>query len=355
MEMTARQLADHIGARLRGDGSTPLTGCATLDQAGPGDVSFLANRKYASQLATTQAGAVVLSPDDADRYQGPAALIADDPYFAFREAMVALAGFREQPPPGIDERAVIDAAATLGEDCHVGAFAVVAAGAVVGDRCVIYPGCYVGPDAKIGDDCILYPSVTVYDRCELGSRVTLHAGCVIGQDGFGYATHANAGGAPAHHKIPQTGNAVVEDDVEMGANCSVDRASMGSTVIGRGTKFSNSVTIGHGTRVGKYNLFVAQVGLAGSVVTGDYVVMGGQVGVAGHLRIGDGVQIAAQSGVMHDLEANTQYGGSPARPFTETKRQLLAMGRLPDLLGSVRKLEKRVAELEARIPPDELH
>lgn len=340
--MTIDELARRIGATVRGDGSASVSRCAGLEEAGPGDVSFLANRKYAKLLATSKAGAVVVSPADAEQAPEKTLLVADDPYFAFRQAVVALHGFRTHAPPGIHPQAFIDDTAIVGELCTIRPFVYIAPRARIGKRCVIYPHCYIGKDAVIGDDCILYPSVTVYDHCVLGNRVILQAGCVIGQDGFGYATHKGE-----HHKIPQIGNVVIEDDVEMGANCAIDRATVGSTRIGKGTKFSDLVAIGHGTAVGKHNLLVAQVGLAGSVQTGDYVVMGGQVGVAGHLKIGDMVQIAAKAGVMNDLAAKGQYGGEPALPIHDAKRNVLATMRLPEMIVEFRKLQKRVAELEA--------
>jgi UDP-3-O-[3-hydroxymyristoyl] glucosamine N-acyltransferase len=347
--MMLDELAAKISATVRGDGARAVAACAAIDKAGPDDVAFVANRKYLAHLKTTRAAAVILGPKDVD--DAPAALsllIADDPYFAFRNAMIELHGWRQHPAPGISPHAYVDPTAVIEELCTIRPSAYIAPQARLGRRCVIYPGCYVGKHAVLGDDCVLYPNVVVYDKCVLGDRVTLHSSTVIGQDGFGYATHALPGQAPAHHKIPQAGNVVIEDDVEMGANCSIDRATIGSTVIRKGTKFSDGVTIGHGCDVGEHNLLVAQVGLAGSVTTGKYVVMGGQVGVAGHLTIGDQVQIAAKAGVMHDLNANKQYGGAPATEFTDTKRQLLALTRLPDLLATIRRLEKRIAELEAR-------
>ena len=193
---------------------------------------------------------------------------------------------------------------------------------------------------------MLYPHVTVYDDCIIANRVTLHAGCSIGQDGFGYSTHAVPGQEPVHHKIPQAGNVVIEDDVEMGANCSVDRATLGSTVIGAGTKFSNGVTIGHGCHVGPHNLFVAQVGLAGSVETGKHVVLGGQVGIAGHLKVGDRAQVAATSGVMKDVPPDSVYGGTPAIPLRETKRVVLYAQRLPDLAARIKTLEREIERLK---------
>lgn len=345
--MKLSELAQRIGAKIAspvpGAGETTIVGCGRLEDAAPDQVAFLTNPKYAEHLEESRAAAVIVSSNV--QCESKTLLIAEDPYFAFRNATVELHGFRRHPKPDhgpISPLAVVDPTATVGPETVVHPYAVIGPGAKVGARCVIYPHVYIGPDAVIGDECQLYPSVTVYDRCVLGHRVTLHAGCVIGQDGFGYATHKGA-----HHKIPQAGNAVIEDDVEMGANCSVDRATLGSTVVGRGTKFSNSVVIGHGTRVGRHNLYVALVGLAGSVETGDYVVMGGQVGIAGHLKIGNQVQIAATSGVMTNIPDKAQFGGTPAQPLTEMKRILLAGQRLPDMIGRVKQLERQVQELQA--------
>ncbi len=352
MSMTLSELAERIDATVRGDGSLQVTGCAPLGDAGPGDVSFVANRKYVKHMATTGAGAVVVSPADAESEHaaGRTLLVADDPYYAFRQAVVALHGFREQPQPGISPMAVIDPEAEVADDCCIQPFSYVAAGARVGARCIIYPNCFIGPNARIGDDCVLYPGVVVYDDCVLGDRVILQAGCVIGQDGFGYATHQCDGEEPRHHKIPQIGNVVIEDDVELGANCAIDRATVGSTVIARGTKFSDLVAIGHGSKVGPHNLLVAQVGLAGSVETGRYVVMGGQVGVAGHLRIGDGVQIAATSGVATDIpDGAGQFGGTPAIPMSQMRRVAMNLPRTPEQAKTLKKLLKRVEALEAEL------
>lgn len=308
-----------------------VSSCATLDEAQAGQVTFIASPKYASRIETTKAGAIIVSPQTRRPSGASISLIrAKDPYFAFRNAVVALHGFREHGFAGVHPQAFVHPTATIGEGT------------------VVYPFAYVGPGAKVGRDCILYPSVTVYDRCVLGDRVILHSGTSIGHDGFGHATHALPGQAPAHHKIPQSGIAIVEDDVEMGANCSVDRATVGATVIGRGTKFSNNVVIGHGTKVGPHNLFVAQVGLAGSVTTGAYVVMGGQVGVAGHLKIADQVQIGAQSGVMEDLEEKGTYIGSPTMPGLQAKRVMSHLMALDEMAKRVKELEKKVAELESK-------
>lgn len=343
--MKLRELAEKIGADLHPahpeDGERVVTGCGRLEDAKLTEVTFLTNQKYAPQLEATRAAAVIVGAKV--ECDGKTLLRAADPYFAFRNAVVTLYGFREHPVPAdgpVSRLAVIDPSATIGAGTVVHPFAVIAAGVRVGRNCVIYPHAFIGPDAVIGDDCLLYPGVTIYDRCVLGNRVTLHAGTVIGQDGFGYATHKGE-----HHKIPQVGNAVVEDDVEMGANCSVDRATIGSTVIGKGTKFSNSVVIGHGSKVGRHNLYVGHVGLAGSVETGDYVVMGGRVGIAGHLKIGHQVQIAATSGVMSDIPDKGTWGGTPAMPLNEAKRIHLSTTRLPDLIARVKHLEREVEKL----------
>jgi UDP-3-O-[3-hydroxymyristoyl] glucosamine N-acyltransferase len=346
--MTLRQLAETIGAKLQGgdgsDGDRVVSRCAPIDEAGPDDVSFLVNPKYADGLKTSRAAAVIVGAEV--ETNGRAVLVAPDAYYAFRNAVVALHGFRRHPAVNagpISPLAVVHPSAKIGAGTVVHPFAVVSEGAVVGSNCVLYPHTFIGPGVRIGDDCLLYPSVTVYDDCVIGNRVTLQAGCSIGQDGFGYATHKGA-----HHKIPQVGNVVIEDDVEMGAHCAIDRATVGSTVIGKGTKFSDLIAIGHGCHVGKHNLLVAQVGLAGSVDTGDYVVMGGQVGVAGHLKIGNMVRIAATAGVMHNLPDKGDYGGTPAQPLADAKRAVLYTQRLPDLFTRLKKLERELERMRAR-------
>lgn len=341
MAMKLDELAGRIGARLEPDsaGGQTITGCAGLDEAGPEHVTFLANPRYRDRLARTWAAAVIVGPDlELEPNAAPAVrLVADDPYFAFREAMVALHGWREQPAPGIHPDAFVDPSAIVDELCTIRPGAYVAPGARIGRRCVIYPNVYVGKHAVVGDDCVLHPGVTIYERCRLGARVVLHAGVVIGGDGFGYATHNGV-----HHKLPAAGRVVVGDDVEMGAGCSVDRATTGVTAIGEGSKLSTHVAVGHGCRIGKHNLLVGQVGLAGSVSTGDHVVIGGQTGVAGHLHIGDRARVAAQSGVMTDLPPDGDYGGAPAQPLHDAKRNVLHGQRVPELARRLKRVEKQL-------------
>ncbi|MCP4758808.1 MAG: UDP-3-O-(3-hydroxymyristoyl)glucosamine N-acyltransferase [Planctomycetes bacterium] len=340
MGMTLQALADHVGAELRGDGDRIVERCAGIESAGPDEITFLANARYRSHLQTTQAGAVLVGPK-VDCPDGLNCLISSDPYFAFRNAVIALLGFRQHPDPmedngaGISARAVIHPSAEVGDGTHVHPHAVVEAGASIGRGCHLYPGVWVGTGAVIGDDCILFPNAVVHEHCVLGNRVTLHAGVVIGNDGFGYATHAGE-----HHKIPQHGIVVLEDDVEIGGNCAIERAAIGETRIGRGTKFADLISIGHGTTIGPHCLLVSLVGVAGSVTLGHHVVLGGQTGVAGHLKVGDCVQVLAQSGIASDIPSDCQIGGAPAVSADTAKRNALASTNLADLFRRVKKLER---------------
>jgi UDP-3-O-[3-hydroxymyristoyl] glucosamine N-acyltransferase len=263
--------------------------------------------------------------------------------------MVAFYGFARPTFEGVDPRAAIDPTAELGHSVCVGAFAVVSAGCRVGDGTTIHPGVCVGANCRIGRDCTLYPNVTIYDGCVLGDRVTVHAGSSIGQDGFGYATHRGADGLARHEKIPQAGWVELEDDVEIGACCAIDRATMGPTIVGAGTKFSNLVAIGHGTRMGRHCLMVAQSGIAGSVTVGNYCVFAGQSGVVGHVRIGDGVRIGAKTGISKDVPAGQEMLGVPAVPIATARRMLMSLPHLPELRSAVKKLLKEVGELKRRL------
>jgi UDP-3-O-[3-hydroxymyristoyl] glucosamine N-acyltransferase len=341
MGMTLTTLASHLGAQLHGDGDVVIEQCAGLLLAKSGELSFLANAKYCNQLEATKASAVLTTPG-VECPCGVHQLTCDDPYFAFRNAIIALQGFKQHPVPmdaddrGISAKAMVHPSAAIGEGTQIHPFAVVEAGSTVGKGCHLYPGSWIGPEATVGDDCILYPNSVVHDRCQLGNRVTLHAGTVIGNDGFGYATHKGT-----HHKIPQHGIVVLEDDVEIGGNCAIERATMGETRLGKGTKFADLISIGHGTSLGPHCLIVSLVGVAGSVKIGHHVVLGGQTGVAGHIEIGDGVQAIAQTGIAASIEPGSIIGGAPAVPLDTAKRNLLAGTRLADLFKRVKRLERR--------------
>jgi UDP-3-O-[3-hydroxymyristoyl] glucosamine N-acyltransferase len=321
--MTLEELARYIGADVIGDKSLDVTSVATLDDANPGQLSFVANPKYARQLETTRATAVVVGLNvHSDRV---ALLRTKDPYYAYSQAIVALHGHRKHPHQGIHPKASIEPTATIGEGT------------------VIYPGVYVGAHAKVGRNCILYPNVVVYESCTLGDRVTVHGGTVIGQDGFGYATHGGV-----HHKIPMVGNVVIEDDVEIGANCTIDRATLGSTIIGKGTKIGNLNNVAHNTRIGANGLLVGGIHIAGSVTIGQRAVIAGQVGIAGHLKIGDGVTIGAQAGVISDVPDQSTILGVPAMPASQARRVYSVFTQLPELLDRIKRLEQAVGELDSR-------
>ena len=318
--MTLNELARRIEVEVVGDGTQQVRSVATLQEAGPGQVAFLANPKYADQLAGTRATAVIVAPSV--RHDRVTLLKSSDPYYALCRAVVALHGYRVHPHEGIHRSAHIDPTARIGE------------------RTTIYPGVCIGPRARVGRDCILYPNCVIYEDCVLGDRVTLHAGTVIGQDGFGYATHAGE-----HHKIPQIGNVVIEDDVEIGSNCVIERASLGSTVIGRGTKIDGLVIVGHNSRIGPHGLLVAQVGIAGSVTIGHHATIAGQSGIAGHLKIGDNVTIAAQTGVINDVPDQTIMMGAPAMPVSQARRVYTIFTQLPELVERLKELEQKIEEL----------
>lgn len=345
--MKLGELATRIGAELQGDANREVIGCAAIDEAGPQHVTFLANVRYSRFLESTQAAAVIVDGSTSCR-PGVARLVAADPYYAFCRAMIELHGFRKHPAiigtasHGISDRATVHPSATVGQGTAVHPNVVIEAGAAIGRNCVLYPGTYVGERAIVGDDCLLYPNVVIYNDCRIGNRVTLHANTVIGQDGFGYATHKGA-----HHKIPQTGVVVIGDDVELGAGCAVERSAMGETRIGKGTKFADLISIGHGTTIGEHCLIVSLVGISGSVEVGNYVAFGGQVGVAGHLRIGNMVQIAAKAGVVGDVPDNTKVGGIPAIEIDKAKRNALAGLELYELSKRVRKLERDARKHES--------
>lgn len=358
MTLTLSQLADQIGADLKGDPEIKISGCAPIDKAQADHITFLANAKYQKFLSTTQAGAVIIDP----KIQCPdnvARLLSDDPYFAFRNAVVALSGYRKHPHPtdadesGISALASVHPTATVGKGSIIHPYVVIEQGASIGNDCVLYPGSCIGCEATLGDNCVLYPNVVIYDQCTIGNRVSIHANSSIGQDGFGYATHGGV-----HHKIPQVGKVIIEDDVEIGSNCAIERATVGETRIGEGTKFADLVTIGHGTTVGSHCLFVSLVGVAGSVEVGNYVVLAGQVGVSGHLKIGDGVQAAGKTAIVQDVEPGKKIGGIPAVDFDQAKRNVLAGMDLYGWVQRVRKLEKQLEQLKKQIeaePAEHVH
>jgi len=320
-----------------------ICGVNTLAEAKKDDITFLSNPRYLASLKETAASAVIARPG----VEIPASLSVlrcDDPYGAVTVAIITLHGHRQHPRWGLSPQASIDATAKIGANPNIAAGVAIAAGVVVGDNCTLYPGCYLAEGVRIGNDCTLFPNVVIYNRCELGDRVTVHAGSVIGEDGLGYAPHEGK-----WVKIPQVGRAILGDDVEIGANCAIDRATLGQTEIGAGTKFGNTVVIGHGTKIGPDCMFVGLVGVAGSVTVGRHVTLAGQVGVAGHLAIGDGVSVGAQAGIAGNVEANASVFGSPAIPMENAKRSMYVFQKLPDWVRRIKELEREVRELREKL------
>jgi UDP-3-O-[3-hydroxymyristoyl] glucosamine N-acyltransferase len=316
MTISISQLAEKINAAVIGDGGAVISSIATLEDATPGQLSFLSNPKYEKLLATTKATAVI-SPKHT-RSKSVTLLRCEDPYFAFMQAMVLIHGHRKHPHSGIHPHAHIDPTAQIAEGC------------------TIYPGVYVGPRATLGRDCLLYPNAVVYDDCILHDRVTLHAGAVIGVDGFGYATHAGI-----HHKIPQLGIVEIMNDVEIGANATIQRATLGKTTIGAGTKIDDLAVIGHGTTIGDHALIVSLSGIAGSTKVGHHLTLGGQAGIAGHLLLGNNVTIAARAGVATDAPDNVILYGAPATPAPHGRKAITLLAQLPEIVDRIRNLEKK--------------
>ena len=344
-ERTLGELAEYVGGRVCGDPNVMIKSASTLGRADEGDISFLTNRKYEKQLRTTKASAVIVGKET------PAAsvplLIADDPYYAFMQVMVLLHGHRKHKKVGISPKASISDTAKIGVDCHIHDFATIADDARIKDGCIIYPGVYIGRDVQIGNDSIIYPNVAVYDGCKIGNRVIINANSTIGEDGFSYATYKGV-----HHKIPQTGIVILEDDVEIGTCCGIERGTLSDTIIGQGSKLGDMVTIGHGTRIGQHCLLVAQVGIAGSTNIGHNCTIGGQVGIVGHINIGNHVTIAAQAGVINNIPDNQIVLGAPAIEANMGRRAYSMIQYLPEMRQSIRDLQSQFKQIVSSIETD---
>ncbi len=334
--LTAAEVAALVGGELVGEGAAPLSGVAPLDRAGPADLSVLASGRYLEEFQRSRAGAVLCKAEHRAAAPGPATrIVVGDPH----RAMLEVVGRLYPAPPraaGIHPTAVVERGATLGADVALGPHVVVGAGARLGDRVTVLAGAVIGAGVPVGDDTLLYPGVVLYPGARLGARVILHAGVRIGVDGFGYVP-----GPGGHAKIPHVGRCVVGDDVEIGANSTVDRGSVDDTVIGPGTKIDNLVHIGHNCRVGARCLIMAQVGLAGSTRVADDVILAGQVGLAGHLTVGAGARIGAQSGVMSDVPPGASWFGYPARGHREAMRGVAALYRLTAIVDRIEELAER--------------
>lgn len=334
--MTAAEIAKLLKGEVVGDASVELRSFAPADRAQSGDLTFAENTDYFAKAEASAASAILV---DGKTTSAKKVLIrVAQPRVAFAQVLPLF--FPERGfAPGIHPTAVIAATATIDPTAHIGPHCVIEAQVQVGAGAVLQGGNHVGEATTLGADTRLFPNVTIYPRSQIGCRVRIHAGTVIGSDGFGYVLDAGA-----HRKVPQIGNVIIGDDVEIGANVTIDRGALGATVVGRGTKIDNLVQIAHNVVIGEHCILVSQGGIAGSTQLGNYVVLGGQVGLAGHIHIGDKAVVAAQSGVMHDIPAKEKWFGTPAQPDKQTKREMLALHKLPELLRRVAELERKLAE-----------
>jgi UDP-3-O-[3-hydroxymyristoyl] glucosamine N-acyltransferase len=336
MPHTVAELAKQLQGDVHGDGTIRLTGLAPAATAKPGDLTFAENEEFFAKAEESAASAILA---DGKMIGKKTVIRVPNARIAFAKVLPL---FFPEPvfAPGIHPSAVVAGSAQIDPSAHIGPHCIIGERVKIGAKAILRGLNSIGDDSVIGEETQLFPNVTVYSQTQIGRRVRLHAGCVLGSDGFGYVFDAGI-----HRKIPQVGNVIIEDDVELGANVTVDRGALGPTVIGKGTKVDNLVQVAHNVRLGKHGLIIAQAGIAGSTKLGDYVILAGQAGVAGHLNIGNQVVVGAQSGVMRDIPDGSKYLGSPAVPDKQNKRQLLAIQQLPELLRRIRELEKQVERL----------
>lgn len=336
-----KELADYLGGRVIGDDSLYVDGLAPLDAAGPDKITFLANPRYAAKVATTEAAAVLMAPGG-ESY-GRNIIELDNPYLGFAK-LLTLFYTKTHPPIGVMPEVVVGTGVVFGEDISVYPGAIIGNNVTLGDRVLIYPGAVLYDGVSIGDDSVIHANVVVRERCRIGKRCKLQPGAVIGSDGFGYAPDG-----ASYYSIPQIGVVVLEDDVEIGANTTVDRAALEVTLIRRGTKLDNLVQVAHNCQIGEDCMIVSQVGIAGSSKIGNHVTLAGQVGVVGHVSIGDNVIVGAQGGVPGSLDGNAYYSGSPAMPHKEWLKTMGTLPKLPEMRKKINEYEKRLAALEARL------
>lgn len=348
MTFALTELADFLHGEVRGDGARVVSDVAALEQASADHLSYLESKKQLKLAAESQAGAILTTPDLADRATKLGVtsdlILVKSPQAAFIEVMLRFRPLPPKPQVGLSDRAIIDSTAQLGLDCQVFPNAYIGKNVTLGDRCEIGPGAVIHDGCVLGDDCIIHANAVLYRDVTLKNRVIVHANAVIGADGFGYRFVEGA-----FVRIPHTGTVIVEDDVEIGAAATVDRGMIGATVIGRGTKLDNQVMIAHNCQIGQHNAFASQVGLAGSCTTGDYVQMGGQVGVADHVNIGTGTKFGGKAGVIWDMPAGGTFHGIPAIHEKDAIRNHFSLQKLPELREQVKQLTAQLGELQKQI------
>jgi UDP-3-O-[3-hydroxymyristoyl] glucosamine N-acyltransferase len=344
--MKLSEIAQKISCRITGDPDVEIVRVAAIDEAGPGDLTFVSNRKYISHIPGTRASAIILG-EDIPPVSIPS-LRTQDPYLAFARAL-EIFFIPLRPLSGIHATAVIAERVVIGQNVSIGAYAVIGSGCKIGSGVTIHPHVVLYPEVSIGDDAEIHSFAIVREQCRIGNRVILQNGVVIGGDGFGFAPTKDG----TFYKICQTGRVLIEDDVEIGANTTIDRAAVGDTIIRRGAKLDNLVQVGHGAQVGEHSVLAAQVGLAGSTRLGKGVWVGGQAGFAGHLEVGDGAIITAQSGTSHDVAAGAMVSGSPAFDNATWLRAVVAFPKLPNMVRRLRELEREIEKLKSALSPED--
>ena len=342
MQKTVKEIAQIIEGEVLGDGNTVITGVSGIREAADGDITFLANLKYFPLIEKTRASAVI-TPCDTETAFRPI-IRTENPSLAFAKIISSFTTYKVRHPKGIHPTAVLGKELSLGRDVAIGPCVVVEDGVAIGDNTIIYAGSFIGQDSKIGTQTLIYPNVSIRERVTIGNRVVVHSGTVIGSDGFGFATIDGL-----HHKIPQIGTVEIGDDVEIGANVTIDRARFEKTIIGKGTKIDNLVQIAHNVVIGENSIIVAQVGISGSTTIGKNVILAGQAGIVGHVSIGDNAVVMAQAGVSKSVPEQTMVWGYPAKPAKVAKRVNACVQNLPKLFDTVAQLRKKIEELESKL------
>lgn len=347
MQFTAAQIATIIKGRVEGDDTAAVSSFGKIEEAQKGQLSFLANPKYEDYLYTTRASVIIINQSQELKKPIVATLIrVTDAYIAFATLLETYQKLQSQQLTGIQQPVYIDASAKIGEQVYIGAFAYIGEKVIIGNGAKIYPNTYIGNNTAIGENSVIHPGVKIYHNTVIGKNVTIHAGTVIGSDGFGFAPQADG----SYKKVPQMGNVMIEDNVEIGANTTIDRATIGSTIIKAGAKLDNLLQIAHNVEVGNNSVIAAQAGISGSTKIGNNVMIGGQAGIVGHIQIADGSKINAQSGVSKSIKTpNTAVTGSPASDYTSALRSQAVARNLPELEQRIKALEKILQELMAKV------
>jgi UDP-3-O-[3-hydroxymyristoyl] glucosamine N-acyltransferase len=343
MEFSAEQIAGILNGEVVGNTEITVKGLSKIEEGTEGTLSFLSNPKYEEYIYTTGASICIVNNTFSPVKELPSSLTlvkVEDAYSCFAKLLEFYDQMRRKEPK-IESPSFISETATIGSDLYLGAFGYIGDGSKIGNNVVIYPHVYIGENVTIGDNCVLHPGATIYTDCVLGNNCTIHAGTIIGADGFGFAPNENG----EFQKIPQIGNVVIEDNVEIGSNCTIDRATMGSTIIRKGVKLDNLVQVAHNVEIGKNTVMAAQVGVAGSAKIGENVMIGGQAGISGHIHIADGTKIVAQSGIPNTVRKADTLMGSPGIPLEDFKKSYFGFRKLPQILKRIQELENKIKEI----------